>query len=128
LPKHELVVRNFGRPAEEVGSHQRSADYTKLDDPLYAFNPDTFLCFFGFNESFAGKEGLEKFKADYEKFIDDYTARYPRDDTKAKPRFLLVSPTAFETTYDSFLPDAKKMNENLKLYTSAIKEVAEKRK
>jgi len=41
FPEKELVVRNFGRPAEEVAIHQRSADYTKLDDPLYAFGPDT---------------------------------------------------------------------------------------
>ena len=47
-----LVVRNFGFPADEVGKRQRSADYSRIDDPLYAFNPDTFLCFFGWNESF----------------------------------------------------------------------------
>src|SRR4051794_14404680 len=44
----ELVIRNFGRPAEEVNNHQRSGDYTKIDDPLAKFNPDTFLCIFGF--------------------------------------------------------------------------------
>ncbi|MFO0938825.1 MAG: hypothetical protein U0798_20160 [Gemmataceae bacterium] len=59
FPKLELVIRNFGRPAEEVAIQQRSADYTTLDDPLYAFNPDTFICFFGFNESFKGAAGVE---------------------------------------------------------------------
>src|SRR5690606_11809929 len=34
FPNKELVIRNFGRPAEEVGRQQRSADYTALDDPL----------------------------------------------------------------------------------------------
>ena len=33
FPKKELVVRNFARPAEEVGIQQRSADYAALDDP-----------------------------------------------------------------------------------------------
>src|SRR5687767_8513181 len=37
-PDKELVVRNFARPADEVAIRQRSNDYTKLDDPLYAFN------------------------------------------------------------------------------------------
>src|SRR5215218_4250652 len=78
FPDKELVVRNFARPAEEVAVHQRSADYTKIDDPLYAFGPDTFLCFFGFNESFKGPDGVEQFKKDYEKFLDEYAARYPR--------------------------------------------------
>ena len=95
-----LVVRNFGFPADEVGQRQRSADYTHLDDPLYAFNPDTFLCFFGWNESFKGPEGIETFKKQYEKFLDDYTAKYPRDDAKSKPRFVLVSPIAFD--FDAF--------------------------
>jgi len=123
-----LVVRNFGFPADEVGKRQRSADYSRIDDPLYAFNPDTFLCFFGWNESFAGPAGVEAFKAQYEKFLDEYTAKYPRDDAKSPPRFVLVSPMAFENTGDKFLPDGVKENANLKLYADAVKAVAEKRK
>ena len=123
-----LVVRNFGFPGDEVGIRQRSGDYTKIDDPLYAFNPDTFLCFFGWNESFKGEAGLENFKQQYEKFIDDFTAKYPRDDVKSPARFVLVSPLAFENTGDIFLPNGAKENANLKLYTAAAKAVAEKRK
>ena len=128
FPDKELVVRNFARPAEEVSVHQRSADYTKIDDPLYAFGADTFLCFFGFNESFKGPEGVEQFKKHYEKVLDEYAARYPRDDAKAKPRFVLVSPIAVEPTGDPFLPDADQQNANLKLYADAVKAVAGKRK
>ena len=127
FPDKKLVVRNFGRPADEVGVRQRSNDYTKLDDPLFAFGPDTFLCFFGFNESFAGPAGVEKFKADYERFLDEYTKKYPRDDAGSKPRFVLVSPIAFEPTNNPLLPSGEKENENLKLYADAVKAVAEKR-
>jgi putative heme-binding domain-containing protein len=123
-----LVVRNFGFPGDEVAIRQRSADYTKLDDPLYAFNPDTFFCFFGWNESFQGEAGLAKFQADYEKFLDEYTAKYPRDDEKSAPRFVLISPMAFEVTGNKFLPTGEKENANLKLYTAAVKAVAAKRK
>ena len=128
FPQQELVVRNFARPADEVGIRQRSSDYNKLTDPIHAFGADTFLCFFGFNESFAGPDGVEKFKADYEKFLDEYAEKYPRDDTKTPPCFVLVSPIAFETTGDKFLPDGKKENANLKLYSAAAKQVADKRK
>ncbi|MBJ7346895.1 MAG: heme-binding protein, partial [Gemmataceae bacterium] len=100
----------------------------KLDDPLFTFNPDTFLCFFGFNESFAGPLGVEKFKADYEKFIDEYSQKYARDDSKSSPRFVIISPIAFESTGDSLLPEGKKENENLKLYADAAKTVATYRK
>ena len=123
-----LVVRNFGFPADEVGQRQRSADYTHLDDPLYAFNPDTFFCFFGWNESFQGPTGIETFEKQYEKFIDDYTAKYPRDDAKSPPRFVLISPIAFENTGDKFLPDGQAENVKLKLYADAVKAVADKRK
>ncbi|MCY2972896.1 MAG: GDSL-type esterase/lipase family protein, partial [Planctomycetota bacterium] len=128
FPEKELVFRNFGRPADEVANRQRANDYTKLDDPLFTFNPDTFLCFFGFNESFAGPLGVEKFKADYEKFIDEYSQKYARDDSKSSPRFVIISPIAFESTGDPLLPEGKKENENLKLYADAAKTVATYRK
>src|SRR6185437_185205 len=134
FPEKELVIRNFARPAEEVSVHQRSGDYTKIDDPLAAFGPDTFLCFFGFNESFQASGGREaavaavdKFKAEYEKFIDEYSRRYPRDDSGAKPRFVLISPITFENTGDPLLPDAKAMNVQIKPFADAVKAVAEKR-
>lgn len=128
FPDKELVVRNFARPTDEVAVRQRASDYTHLDDPLFAFGPDTFLCFFGWNESFAGPEGVEKFQTDYEKFLDEYAARYPRDDAESKPRFVLVSPIAFEPTGDKLLPNGAKENANLKLYAGAVKAVAAKRK
>ncbi|HZM01731.1 MAG TPA: PVC-type heme-binding CxxCH protein, partial [Candidatus Saccharimonadales bacterium] len=126
FPEQELVVRNFGRPADEVGLRQRANDYTALDDPLFAFGPDTFFCFFGYNESFAGAAGIEEFKAGYEKFLRDYAKTYARDETGALPRFVLVSPIAFEPTGDPLYPDGKKENAGLTLYAQAVAEVAKK--
>ncbi|HEX8912407.1 MAG TPA: c-type cytochrome [Humisphaera sp.] len=127
FPQHELVVRSFARPADEVAVRQRSSGYTGLGDPVYAFGADTYVCFFGFNESFAGPAGVEKFKADYEKFLDEQAAQYPRDDSGSAPRFVIVSPVAFEATGDAYLPAGKAENENLKLYAAAAAEVAKKR-
>lgn len=124
----ELIVRNFARPAEEVGIQQRSADYTALDDPQLAFGADTYFCFFGFNESYKGPEGLDTFKQQYKQYLDMITGRYPRDDEKSPPRFILVSPFAFEPTGDPLLPDGETENANLKLYSAAVAEVAAERK
>lgn len=124
----ELVFRNFARPADEVSIRQRGSDYYKLDDPLLAFGPDTFFCFFGFNESFAGPPGVEKFKADYERMIDEFAKKYPRDDSGSPARFVLFSPIAFETAGDGYLPDGLSQRSNLKLYSEAVREIAEKRK
>lgn len=125
--KQQLVVRNFSRPADEVGQQIRPNDYTKLDDPLLAFGADTYLCFFGYNESFAGEKGVAKFKEDYGKYLDAMAKTYPRDDTQAAPRFVLISPAAVEGASDGFLPDGKKENANLKLYAAAVADVAKAR-
>jgi putative heme-binding domain-containing protein len=127
FPDKQLVVRNFGRPAEEVGRQQRSADYTALDDPLLAFGADTYFCFFGFNESFADEEGVEKFQADYHRYLDQMSRRYPRDDTGAAPRFVIISPLAFEDSGDPLLPGAEETNRRLQRYSEAIAEVARER-
>jgi putative heme-binding domain-containing protein len=124
FPAKKLVVRNFARPADEVGNRQRSVDYTKLDDPLAAFGADTYFLLFGFNESFAGLAGVEKFKADYRTLLDELATRYPRDDTKAAPRFVIVSPIAVEATGDPLLPDAESHNKNIALYRDAARDVA----
>jgi putative heme-binding domain-containing protein len=126
FPKSELVIRNFCRPADAVDIRQRPANYTTIDDPLAVFGPDTFFCFFGYNESFAGAEGVEKFKASYEKFLDEYASTYPRSGGVA-PRFVIVSPAAVEPANDGFLPDGKAQNANLALYAKAAAEVAKKR-
>ncbi|MFM7864633.1 MAG: heme-binding protein, partial [Planctomycetaceae bacterium] len=86
FPDQQLIIRNFARPAEEVGVQQRSADYSALDDPQLAFGADTYFCFFGFNESYAGPAGLDAFKAKYNQYLDAMAQRYPRDDSKAAPR------------------------------------------
>ena len=127
FPGKKLVVRNFARPADEVAIQQRATDYTKLDDPLAAFGADTYLLFFGFNESFAGPGGVEKFKADYGKYLGDLAAKYPRDDTKAPPRFVIVSPIAVEATGNPLLPDAAAQNANLTAYRDAARDLAASR-
>ena len=128
FPKEQLVFRNFARPADEVANRQRGNDYYKLDDPLSAFGADTYFCFFGFNESFAGPNGVAKFKRDYEAMLDEYAKKYPRDDAGSVPRFIIVSPIAVESSGDPLMPDAAKQNENLKLYRDAAKALAEERK
>lgn len=127
FPAKKLVVRNFARSADEVGVRQRATDYTKLDDPLAAFGADTYLVFFGFNESFAGAAGIASFKAAYGKFLDELAATYPRDDAGAPPRVVLVSPIAVEPGVSPRLPDAVARNDLLARYRDAAGDVAAER-
>ncbi len=86
-----LLVRNFGWPADEVGKQQRPDNYTTIDDPLKVFGPELFVCFFGFNEHFAGDspENIESFKSKYRAWIKAKQNDFGKPD---KPvRFILVS-------------------------------------
>jgi len=122
FPDEEFVVRNFSFPADEVGRRQRPNDYTKLDDPLQVFGPDTFICFFGLNESFGGPTGLQKYKADYLKYVQQMGKQYGKPGKR--PRFILVSPLAFENAGNPLQPDGVKENANLQLYAKATQDVA----
>jgi putative heme-binding domain-containing protein len=127
FPEQKLVIRNFARPTDEVGKRQRPSDYTKLDDPLAAFGADTMLLFFGFNESFAGPGGVEQFKQAYRTLLGELAKAYPRDDTEASPRFVIVSPIAVEETGDPLLPVAAVRNAELAAYRDVAREVAAER-
>lgn len=127
FPQHELVVRNFARPCDAVDIRQRPSNYTVIDDPLEVFAADTYFCFFGFNEAFAGTAGEDGFREAYEKYLDDMARQFPRDASGAPPRFVLVSPIAWESTGNPLWPDAQKQNESLARYTEIVRELAERR-
>jgi mono/diheme cytochrome c family protein/glucose/arabinose dehydrogenase len=97
------------------------------DQWLTRLQTDVIIAFFGFSESFQGKAGLENYKAELDAFIK-YTLNQKYNGTSA-PQLAIVSPTAFEDlTSLHDLPNGEKENENLSLYTKAMKEVAQKNK
>ncbi|TWU46883.1 PVC-type heme-binding CxxCH protein [Rubripirellula reticaptiva] len=124
LPDQQIKFRNFGWPADEVGNRQRPNSYTTIDDPLKVFSPNVFLCFYGANESFAGDSAsdVEQFVANYRKWIAELSSTYAG--TEGQARFVLVSPTAFESSGNPLHPDADKRNKSLEIYTDAIKRLA----
>ena len=123
-PDREIVFRNFGWPADEVGFQQRPSNYTKIDDPLEVFSPEVFLCFFGYNESFAGTdtETLGQFIENYRSYLDTTTKRFANSDSL--PEFVLVSPIAFESTGNPLQPSGEQENKNLSVYADAIRDMA----
>ncbi len=128
FPQHQLVFRNLGFSADEVDLklRLRSANFGSPDTWLTRTGADVIFAFFGYNESFAGKDGLEKFKADLDKFVKDTLGK--KYNGKSAPRLVLFSPIAHEDHKALDLPDGKENNERLALYTAAMAEVAKDNK
>ena len=120
----EILFRNFGWPADEVANQQRPSNYTKIDDPLEVYSPELFLCFFGYNESFAGRdaESIEKFIGDYRNYIAKTKEKFSQNGDA--PEFVLISPIAFESTGNPLQPSGAEENKNLAAYSNAIKRLA----
>ncbi|MGM9509324.1 PVC-type heme-binding CxxCH protein [Larkinella sp. GY13] len=79
-----------------------------------------FLCF-GMNESFKGKAGLPQFEQDLSRFIQLLQAQ--KFNGRSIPQLVLVSPIAHEKRGGHW-PDPVSHNENLAVYTEAMRNVA----
>jgi hypothetical protein len=80
FPQHRLVFRNLAAAGDEVVTRHRSENFGTPDEWLAKVQADVVLAFFGFNESFRGPAGLDAFKADLGRFLDE-TGRRTTPDT-----------------------------------------------
>ncbi|MCA9151016.1 MAG: azurin, partial [Planctomycetales bacterium] len=122
FPDLNLVVRNLCFPADEPNLRPRSQNFGSPESHLKHSGASVVLYFFGTNEAFAGPEGIEKFKADLTKVVNDTKAADYSG--HGAPRIALVSPIAHENLRDPNLPDGAAHNANIELYTKAMQEVA----
>src|ERR1043165_3573499 len=122
FPDYELVFRNLAASGDEVATWHRSENFGSRDEWLEKTKADVILAFYGFNESFKGKAGLEKFRKDLEKFLKDTQAK--NYSGKGAPRLVLFGPIANEKLSDPNMPDPKANNENLREYSALMAEVA----
>jgi mono/diheme cytochrome c family protein/glucose/arabinose dehydrogenase len=94
------------------------------DQWLTRLKTDIIIGIFGYSESFLGKAKLDTYKAELDAFIK-YTLNQ-KYNGKSAPQLVIVSPIAFEDLSGKYdLPNGIKENENLWLYTKAMKEVAD---
>ena len=143
FPQHKLVVRNLGWSADTINLRLRSLDFEDHGHTLRDHDPDVIFAFFGFNESFAGPDGVEQFKTDLKTFLADLKRlHYPSKsyagvdgkgpspiESEPKPEdvptIVLFSPIAAEHRGDPHITGIETVNKNLALYTAAMREVAE---
>ena len=62
FPTHNLSIRNLGFSGDELTIRLRSAAFGSPDEWLTRTKTDVVFAFFGYNESFAGKDGLEIYR------------------------------------------------------------------
>ena len=122
--KDDLVIRDLGFSGDEVdlSKRSRSAGFGTPDQHLTFNKADVIFAFFGYNESFAGPEGLDRFKLDLDQFLKHTLGE--KYNGNSAPRVVLFSPIAHENLHDRNLPDGSANNARLKLYTAAMAEVA----
>lgn len=110
----------------ELGIKSGSEGHFEYPDAwLSRLKTDVIIACFGFNESYNGTAGIANYKAELAAFIEH--TRMIRYNGKSAPQLALVSPIAFQDLSDKFdLPNGQTENQNLKLYTEAMREVAAK--
>ncbi len=118
----DLVFRNLGFSADELTIRPRSMNFGDPHVHLEHSKADVIFAFFGYNESFAGEEGLDTFRKKLTQFISD--TRQHKYNGTTPPRIVLFSPIAHENLNDPNLPDGRENNLRLALYTAAMADVA----
>ena len=113
-PGYQLRVRNFAWEGDTVSSRPREMNYPTVPALLRRFGVTIAFLQFGQSESFAGEAGLETFRRDYGRLLDEVAA--------ATPRLVLVTPLPFESTAPP-LADLARRNADLARYVAVVHEL-----
>ncbi len=122
FPGKALSFRNLGFSADELSVQQRTAGFGSSDDHLTRCGTDVLFAFFGFNESFSGRQGLKKFRKDLDHFVRHTLEQ--KYNGRGAPRLVLFSSIPVEDHGSPDLPDGREHNARITLYNRAIAEAA----
>jgi lysophospholipase L1-like esterase len=123
-PDRHITFRNLGWSGDTVFGEARARfgdqreGFNHLNRFLRGAQPTVVMIAYGFNESFDGPAGLDRFKQGLDNLLKTV------EPTGA--RIALISPHKHENL-GAPLPDATKNNDNLALYTAALRQVAQER-
>ena len=123
-PDADLVIRNFAWSADEIDLQPRPDNFATVKQHLTREKIDVIFAAFGYNESFAGIEAIDSFKARLTTWLIDLkTSAF---NGKTGPRIVLISPIANENVEG--VPAATLNNERIAAYTQAMADVATEQK
>lgn len=125
-PNHKLTIRNLAWPADEIDLMPRPDNFGDLDQHLHYFKADLIIAAYGYNESFAGEEGLPAFKERLDKFLTHLKSHAYNG--KTAPQIVLLAPVADYEFYghedESILQRSDRNNETLILYSQITEEAS----
>lgn len=119
-PDHRLIVRNLSWSADTPDLQPRPENFADQDQHLTHEKIDTIFAGYGFNESFAGADGLQAFKESLTKYLVKLKSK--AFNGKTAPRIVLVSPAANEDI--DGVPAAMLNNANILMYVDAMQQIA----
>ncbi len=122
LKGRNVSFRNMSFSGDMVNKRPRNQGFTNDADYLQHVGPDVVFSFYGYNESFAGVDGADGYRAELVKLVERYTEL--RREKGKDVRFVLFSPIAYQNTGDPHLPDGTQLNANLAAYAEATREAA----
>jgi putative heme-binding domain-containing protein len=121
FPTHQLTVRHLAWSADAIDLQARPDNFANTDQHLVHERADVIIAAFGFNESFAGEEGIKEFREKLTGYLQELKSKSFNGHTTA--RIVLVSPIANENV--EHIAAADWNNANIKLYVTTMGEVAE---
>jgi mono/diheme cytochrome c family protein/glucose/arabinose dehydrogenase len=121
FPGAEKYQSEYANPSDSEGH------FDSPDQWLANLKTDIIIAFFGYSESFKGLAGLQNFKNELTAFI--LHTKQQQYNGHSAPALAIVSPIAFEDLSSKFdLPNGQKENQNLRMYSQAMREVCAKNK
>lgn len=121
FPDHNLIVRHLAWSADAVDIEPRPANFADTIQHLTHEKVDVVFVAYGFNESFAGKQGLDEFREALAARIAELKSKAFNGRSAAK--IILVSPVANENVEG--VDAADRNNAQIEQYVSAMQQVAE---
>ncbi len=120
FPEHELVIRNLAWSADEIDLAPRPENFADIDQHLTFCKADVIFAAYGFNESFAGPEGLPAFREKLAAFLRTLVGK--AFNGRTGPRVVLVSPIPNENVAGVAAADLN--NRRIAAYVAAMRDVA----
>jgi len=119
-PQHQLIVRHLAWSADTPDLQPRPENFADQEQHLTHEKADVIFAAYGFNESFAGEQGLAAFRLSLSNFVKSLKSK--AFNGRTAPQIVLVSPTPCEDI--DGVPAATLNNSRLQLYTTAMQQVA----